>query len=47
MSRISKWPKWKINALMLDETDIEIRKEIENYKLKISNFLKEQNVHDL
>ena len=31
---ISKWPKWKLDALMLDETDLNIRKRIEEYKAK-------------
>lgn len=31
---ISEWPEWKLNALMLDDTDLEIRKKIEEYKAK-------------
>ena len=31
---ISKFPEWKLNALMLDDTDLEIRKKIKEYKEK-------------
>lgn len=29
---ISIWPDWKLNALMLDDTDLKIKNVIEKYK---------------
>lgn len=38
---ISKWPEWKLNALMLDGTDLEIRKKIDEYKEKSHSLMED------
>lgn len=29
---ISRWPDWKIDALMLDDSDLKIKKTIDDYR---------------
>lgn len=34
---ISRWPNWKIDALMLDDSDLKIKKAIDDYRKRGSD----------